>query len=154
MDGRRKTAFWLLVMGALALSAVPSIVLMRTLENYYRFLTGFAPETLRPTHVKFIPHRSGRAGKGDESFLQFVEFQLRAPAAKRVSLMGDFTHWKTDALTLAKQPDGSWEILIPLLPGRYRYLYLVDGVPKLDPGNQEAEEDGERKASVRTVGLN
>ena len=67
-----------------------------------------------------------------------VFFALEAPDASRVQLVGDFNEWI---------PDGSemtsvgmvWTRVLKLLPGRYRYRYIVDGDWRSDPLNAEVE---------------
>jgi len=124
---KNKWLFWALVLGVLGISVIPSVVLLQTFQRYWHFLTGFEPDTLRPTKARFLPHRGARKDNADEA-LRFIEFKISAPKAKRVVLAGDFTRWKTGALPLSKQSKGSWEIAVPLPPGSYHYLYVVDGV--------------------------
>jgi hypothetical protein len=52
---------------------------------------------------------------------------LRAPLARRVELMGDFTNWEPVPLTRA--PGGHWEVVLPLAPGARRFNVRVDGGP-------------------------
>ena len=48
--------------------------------------------------------------------------------ADSVALCGDFNDWSAEATALERGDDGSWQISIPLEPGRsYRYRYLLDG---------------------------
>ena len=46
--------------------------------------------------------------KTDES-KSVQEFFYHAPEASSVQLVGDFTHWKTNPINLAKQADGNWK---------------------------------------------
>ncbi|MBI4677121.1 MAG: hypothetical protein HY748_06020 [Elusimicrobia bacterium] len=80
-----------------------------------------------------------------------MEFSLRAPKAREVRLAGDFTQWERSAIAMRERPGGLWEVLVPLPPGRYQYRFLVDGVPMLDPKNQDMDETQLRSASVRVV---
>ena len=49
--------------------------------------------------------------------------------AKRVSLVGDFNEWDTDADLMKKQKDGSFSISLNLKPGRaYQFRYLIDDI--------------------------
>lgn len=72
--------------------------------------------------------------------------------AETVCLSGDFNDWAPRSQCLEKRGE-RWEIRIPLLPGRYRYGFLLDGkewVP--DPDAFLEEEDGfGRKNSVLVV---
>jgi len=54
-------------------------------------------------------------------------FSLTAPAATRVQLVGDFTHWTEHPITMRKAPQGIWQAGVDLEPGTHRYRFLVDG---------------------------
>ena len=83
-----------------------------------------------------------------------VVFRYRAPSARVVQVSGS---WDTNyflrgrdgssdtRVGLLQDPDhdGVWELLLPLAPGRYEYLFLVDGrFWELDPANPERAPDG------------
>jgi hypothetical protein len=57
-----------------------------------------------------------------------VAFELHAPDAKSVELVGSFNGWAVGEIRL-DGPDatGHWTITIPLPEGRHEYLFLVDG---------------------------
>ncbi len=81
--------------------------------------------------------------RGPESPVPAV-FRLTAPDAKRVSVVGTFNGWDPDAHPL-HSPDrqGVWSLSLPLSPGRYRYLFVVDGVRWVtDPDAVASEADG------------
>lgn len=83
-----------------------------------------------------------------------VVFRYRAPAARAVQLAGSwqgntFLHgrdWSRDTrVGLMQDPDrdGVWELGVALGPGRYEYLFLVDGTYwEADPANPERVPDG------------
>ena len=60
-------------------------------------------------------------------------FLCQAPRAQQVSLVGDFNEWDPNANPMERRPDGCWAIRLELPHGSYRYLFLVDGQPMLDP---------------------
>lgn len=62
-----------------------------------------------------------------------TEFHLEAPAARSVQLVADFTDWESSPLDLIRAEDGVWFIIVPLLPGRYNYRFIVDGQWQDDP---------------------
>ncbi len=62
-------------------------------------------------------------------------FSLFAPEATEVFVMGDFNDWQTDDLKARKLKDGIWTKSVPLKPGIYHYLFLVDGAWWTDPVN-------------------
>jgi hypothetical protein len=57
-----------------------------------------------------------------------VVFQLHAPAAHSVELVGSFTGWEAGVLQL-EGPDatGHWTAKVRLPAGRHEYSFLVDG---------------------------
>jgi len=60
------------------------------------------------------------------------------PAAKKVSLVGDFNQWDPDAKRMVKVPkDGSFRARLALPPGRYEYKFVVDGAWFNDPDAME-----------------
>ena len=60
-------------------------------------------------------------------------FSICAPAAQRVQLVGDFTHWQSRPISLAKHDGGVWTTKVGLEPGEHRYRFLVDGEWQNDP---------------------
>lgn len=65
--------------------------------------------------------------------LHSVTSYCDAPNARRVALIGDFNDWNPNAHPMQRTPDGRWTIRLDLRHGHYRYLFLVDGQPRLDP---------------------
>lgn len=67
-------------------------------------------------------------------------FNFYAPDAKEVYVVGEFNDWKiTDESTLNKKENGMWERSLYLVPGRYRYKFVVDGLYFEDPENPHKE---------------
>jgi hypothetical protein len=86
---------------------------------------------------------------------QPVQFLLVMPAAREVSLVGDFNDWDTADLPMERAArEGVWTVTVPLAPGRYRYTFVVDGTRWIpDPGAPRGvEDDFGRPSSVITVG--
>jgi hypothetical protein len=68
-----------------------------------------------------------------------VEFVLAAPAARRVSLVGDFNRWDPEIIPLRRDPaSGTWRIAVNLPPGRHLYAFVVDGDFVADPAAPRA----------------
>lgn len=65
-----------------------------------------------------------------------VNFMFYAPEAQSVSVVGNFNHWYPNANPMTRRPDGAWSAQIELHSGHHQYLFLVDGVPTLDPRAQ------------------
>ena len=60
-------------------------------------------------------------------------FELSAPEAEKVLLVGDFTEWQKKAIPMRKGADGLWTATIKLAPGTHSYLFIVDGQWCEDP---------------------
>jgi 1,4-alpha-glucan branching enzyme len=60
-------------------------------------------------------------------------FSFKAPDALSVMLVGDFTHWQEQPISLKKQKGGIWKTTVSLPPGSYHYRFLVDGQWRDDP---------------------
>ena len=83
-----------------------------------------------------------------------IRFQYEAPAARMVTLAGNFNNWAgtegggrydptIDPMT-DEDGDGIWTIVKPLAPGRYQYKFVIDnGVRwEVDPSNPNTDEEG------------
>ncbi|MCC7055759.1 MAG: isoamylase early set domain-containing protein [Gemmatimonadaceae bacterium] len=70
-----------------------------------------------------------------------IIFELDAPDARSVQVLGDFNHWSRDATAMERSADGRWRITTLLPPGRYIYAYLVDGHRfERDPARDAVED--------------
>ena len=83
-----------------------------------------------------------------------TRFALVAPAARTVTLVGDFNDWDAAATPLRRGADGVWEGAVPLPVGRHEYGFVVDGAPVVaDPAApRAADNDFGAPNSVVTVG--
>lgn len=147
MNWRNKLAFWGTVAAVLALISVPSIEWISALNDYRRFLSGWEPAPLKTTGTSYTPHGSSKV----DATLVAVEFRHKAPKAKSVELVGDFNAWKPGLLKMSRGGDGVWALSLPVLVGRHKYLFLVDGEPKVDERADTADGPQGRRVSVRTV---
>ncbi|MBI4060320.1 MAG: hypothetical protein HY403_02700 [Elusimicrobia bacterium] len=145
MSWRSKWAFWTTVASVLAVIAVPSTQWVSALNDYRRFLSGWDPAPLKISGTSFTPHG------GAAPTLVSVEFRHRAPKAKSVELVGDFNAWKPGLLAMTRGGGGVWTISIPVLEGRHKYLFLVDGEPEIDEREGTADGPRGRRVSVRNV---
>jgi hypothetical protein len=69
-----------------------------------------------------------------------VVFELAAPSARRVALVGDFNDWDQARTPLAREGD-RWRATLSLPTGIYRYAFLVDGVRWVaDPDKPGADD--------------
>jgi 1,4-alpha-glucan branching enzyme len=99
----------------------------------------------------FAPRTQATGPEAEEAQVVFTFYR---PSAKRVQLAGDWpeNNWARGdgavgevniGLMSSEKGDGMWAIKVPLRPGRYRYLFLVDEVSwHTDPGNPEEVEGG------------
>jgi 1,4-alpha-glucan branching enzyme len=60
-------------------------------------------------------------------------FTFKAPGATSVMVVGDFTHWRDNPVSLHKAADGIWRATVSLEPGEHHYRFLVDGEWRDDP---------------------
>ncbi len=56
-----------------------------------------------------------------------IVFELDAPTAHSVQVLGDFNQWSRNADAMERGADGRWRVTTMLPPGRYVYAFLVDG---------------------------
>jgi len=69
-----------------------------------------------------------------------VVFSTKVMNAQTVKLAGDFNGWNGEVTPLRRlDSDGTFEVRLPLGPGRYRYRYVVDGRWINDPFNAAVE---------------
>jgi len=151
MSDGNKRAFWLFVLGALAVICIPSTLLLRAIQGYGRFLCAFEPDTLRPRPAAWGPRSESAGAAVAPVKLEFADFRLRAPKAKRVCVVGDFNGWKDGSATLARRAGGNFELTLPLSRGRHSYLFVVDGAEKTDPRNSLTGTFEGRKVSIKVV---
>ena len=92
----------------------------------------------------FLVFRATLGWAGRER-LVVVRFELAAPEARTVALVGDFTEWGDGVLDLEdRDGDGLWTATVRLRPARsYSYNFVVDGeVWIVDPNAELNVEDG------------
>lgn len=72
-----------------------------------------------------------------------VRLVLLQPQAGSVAVAGDFNGWNPVRTPLHQTDGGVWTATIPLKPGRYHYMFVVDGQRWLtDPLAAEVSLDG------------
>jgi hypothetical protein len=85
------------------------------------------------------------------------QFVFESSSARRISVVGDFNKWNPASAPMTRAAEGGlWSTVIPLLPGRHVYGFMIDdSLFTLDPrpGVLEARDpDLGTKASVVLVG--
>ena len=58
---------------------------------------------------------------------QPVVFEYFDPAAKIVTVAGDFNQWNPAARVLKRDAGGLWKVTVRLEPGAYQYKFVVNG---------------------------
>jgi negative regulator of sigma E activity len=72
-----------------------------------------------------------------------VRFVVLRPGAASVQVAGDFNGWNPAQTSLAPAANGAWTVTLPLAPGRYEYMFVVDGQEWIvDPFALEQADDG------------
>jgi enterochelin esterase family protein len=71
-----------------------------------------------------------------------VCFQLAAPAARSVSLIGEMTDWESAPIPMRRDQDGIWHTSLRLRQGQWLYKFIVDGAFVADPLNPLLADDG------------
>ena len=150
----RKAMLMLAAAAALALVSVPSVLFNNAIKKYFNFVGHWDVASIKPSRTTTIPPARARAERPDEPpqpEIRFVKFSVKIAGAKDVKIAGDFNKWNADALSLNRRGKNLWEALVPLPPGRYKYLCRVDGQDVLDPLNPHTDMEGGRKVSLLTV---
>jgi enterochelin esterase-like enzyme len=82
-----------------------------------------------------------------------ITFRLYAPEATSVALRGgDIPAPARENAQFTKGANGVWEMTTgPVVPGAYRYVYVVNGVGVIDPRNTAISESNTTTWSVATV---
>lgn len=72
-----------------------------------------------------------------------VQFQLEAPDASTVALVGSFSGWEAEVALSDPDGDGIWSGRVMLPPGVHEYMFLVNGSElRTDPLAERYAEDG------------
>ncbi|MDH3504927.1 MAG: isoamylase early set domain-containing protein [Nitrospirota bacterium] len=91
-----------------------------------------------PSMVKAIPLESD-----SEENPVMVRLVLLEPQARSVAVAGDFNGWKPQETPLQRTDEGAWTVTLQVKPGRYHYMFVVDGQEWVtDPFAGEYSSDG------------
>lgn len=84
---------------------------------------------------------------------EVINFKYESGTAKKVALVGEFNKWYRQPM---KRDGDIWSISIPLAPGKYQYVFVVEdgksgpkGRRVADPNNDQKTKDG--KLSLITI---
>lgn len=103
--------------------------------------------TLMPERIVEVPVASAPAqtiaASAEHEPTVFVRLVLLQPEARSVSVAGDFNGWNPGQTRLERSEGGMWTATIPLKPGRYQYMFVIDGKRWIaDPLAAEGTTDG------------
>lgn len=150
----RKSMLLILAAIGFGLISVPSVLFNNAIQKYFGFIGTWNVASVKPSRTTAIPAphlRSERAADAPRPELRFVKFSIKIDGAKAVSIAGDFNKWNPDSLNMVKKGSKTWEAIIPLPPGRYKYICRIDGQDVLDPMNPDTDYEAGKKVSVLTV---
>lgn len=100
------------------------------------------PERVVEIPVATTPAQTIAAATTQEPTV-FVRLVLLQQGARSVSVAGDFNGWDPAQTKLERSDGGVWTATIPLKPGRYQYMFVVDGKQWIaDPLASEEATDG------------
>ncbi len=100
------------------------------------------PERVVEVPVATAPPQATAVGIKQEPTV-FVRLVLLQPEARSVSVAGDFNGWDPARTKLERSDGGMWTVTIPLRPGRYQYMFVIDGKEWIaDPLATEETTDG------------
>ena len=100
------------------------------------------PERVVEMPVATVPAQTIAAGTTQQPTV-LVRLVLLQPGARSVSVAGDFNGWDPAQTKLERSDGGMWTATIPLKPGRYQYMFVIDGKQWIaDPLAAEEATDG------------
>lgn len=110
-------------------------------------LKSVRPVIVEPVKVPVAATKAEPAAR-----VHHVSFELVKPGAKQVCVAGSFNGWKPERSPLVALGDGRFVGDLTVDPGRYEYLFVVDGQWLPDPKAQETVQNPfGGKNSVLTV---
>ena len=100
------------------------------------------PERIVEVPVAATPAQTASFGGGQETKV-YVRLVLLQPEARSVSVAGDFNGWNPGQTKLERSEGGMWTATIALKPGRYQYMFVIDGKQWIaDPLATDGAGDG------------
>jgi len=102
--------------------------------------TALAVRTLWPLTADPAVVAPADGGGGPVVLVRLVVLQ---PDARTVEVAGDFNGWDPGRTPLEPASGGAWTVTLPLTPGRYQYMFVVNGKEWVaDPLATEQSDDG------------
>ena len=138
--GRRR---WSITIGPLgSLAAGMLLVALGAGATYLAISRGGANASQRPAQTVASAAPRQLVSGAPSSAEREVRFELSAPRASHVALVGSFNEWNPVATPLSRDPaNGKWVVSLRLPPGRHVYAFVVDGDVTADPSAPRAADD-------------
>ena len=155
---RRVVQIWRVAGGATLLAAAGLVVAVSLrLPPAREGGKASTPTVVAPAAGARAPATLGAtlAGEARTAGFKTVQVVFRAPAARRVSVVGDFNAWDTGSDAMSQDPvTGLWSHTLVVRPGRHVYAFVVDdSLWMRDPRSPAAPDaDFGRPGSVLLVG--
>ncbi|GAB4028959.1 MAG: hypothetical protein Fur0012_02470 [Elusimicrobiota bacterium] len=153
MKIERKDLLLVLALIMFAFISVPGVLFNQAIKKYLSLLNIWSEkpmQSIKPSQGKIPPARN-HYSRADlkEPELKIITFSIKLKSAAEVSLSGDFNKWSRIETKLVKRQNGAWETILALPPGKYKYVFFVDGERTLDPYNPSiAELDGQKTSII------
>jgi hypothetical protein len=104
---------------------------------------GSSPSTPATTSTRPAIQPTVASAAASEPSTVLVRLVVLQPDAHTVQVAGDFNGWNPASTSLEQISNGAWTVTLPLQPGRYEYMLVVDGQHWIaDPLATELSDDG------------
>jgi 1,4-alpha-glucan branching enzyme len=122
------------------------MLMMKATNKSKKSLVGVkavAPEVVKPGPVRSAEPAVAQLAPAKSRSPQpaRVSLELVEPAAQQVYVAGSFNQWKPETTPLVALGNGRWKGDLKLGPGRYEYLFVVDGQWRPDPNARETVQN-------------
>jgi 1,4-alpha-glucan branching enzyme len=97
-------------------------------------------ETVTP-ETTAVPAPKATATRTLTNHVNRVSFELVKADAHKVCVAGSFNEWQPERTPLEPVGNGRWVGNLPIKPGRYEYLFVVDGNWMPDPNAKETVQN-------------
>ncbi|MEY2429670.1 MAG: hypothetical protein QOJ40_2555 [Verrucomicrobiota bacterium] len=87
--------------------------------------------------IKILKESKSNSAKLSSPATNMVSLELVRPGAKTVCVAGSFNEWRPEKMPLVSLGNGRWAGDLTVKPGRYEYLFVVDGQWLPDPNAKE-----------------
>jgi len=89
------------------------------------------------TVMNLSTDRLCRAAEITRAELQPVRLEFRDDQAQSVAIIDSFNQWQIEGTRMLRVQPGRWLRVLFLPPGRYEYVFVVDGLSVADPSATE-----------------